>query len=281
MKHFILRQLERLSILLLGITTAYIAIVKIFPGIEARVPLFLAIFVWYMVTVYILIPLSFRLYRLIRRPDHIPHATSTPDGFQCDPINIALIGTQKQVMKAMKKAGWHTADKRTPRSLARLFISIALNKEYVNAPFSTLFLFGRAQDLGFQIPLKESPKKRHHIRFWAVRTDVPANFKNHVSFWRRKHYFQAHNNDVFMWIGAATKDIGIGFIRHNGQMTHSIDPDTNKERDFVVRSLSKAKMLQSTMTIRANEAYEVNNRVLGCKMIVDGNITVCTVKQSL
>ncbi len=34
-------------------------------------------------------------------------------------------------------------------------------------PFSTLYLFGRGQDIGFQQAIDGSPRKRHHVRFWA------------------------------------------------------------------------------------------------------------------
>ena len=46
--------------------------------------------------------------------------------------------------------------------------AFVLNAPYPTAPFSTLYLFGRPQDVGFQEPIDDSPRKRHHIRFWAL-----------------------------------------------------------------------------------------------------------------
>jgi hypothetical protein len=33
------------------------------------------------------------------------------------------------------------------------------------APVSTLYLFGRKEDLAFEKPVGGSPKERHHVRF--------------------------------------------------------------------------------------------------------------------
>jgi len=43
--------------------------------------------------------------------------------------------------------------------------AFALNSPYPTAPFSTLYLFGRGQDIGFQKAIDDSPRKRHHIHF--------------------------------------------------------------------------------------------------------------------
>ena len=45
---------------------------------------------------------------------------------------------------------------------------IAFNSPYPTAPFSTLYLFARGQDVGFQKAIDSSPRKRHHVRFWAL-----------------------------------------------------------------------------------------------------------------
>ena len=37
---------------------------------------------------------------------------------------------------------------------------------------SILYLFGRGQDIGFQKAIDNSPRKRHHIRFWALKSNA-------------------------------------------------------------------------------------------------------------
>ena len=49
--------------------------------------------------------------------------------------------------------------------MVRAFV---FNSPYPTAPFSTLYLFGRGQDIGFQKAIDNSPRKRHHIRFWSL-----------------------------------------------------------------------------------------------------------------
>ena len=39
-------------------------------------------------------------------------------------------------------------------------------KPYPDAPVSNLYLWGRIQDLAFEQPVGNSPKQRHHVRFW-------------------------------------------------------------------------------------------------------------------
>jgi hypothetical protein len=52
----------------------------------------------------------------------------------------------------------------------RMIRAFVLNSPYPTAPFSTLYLFGRGQDIGFQKAIDNSPRNRHHVRFWALGT---------------------------------------------------------------------------------------------------------------
>jgi hypothetical protein len=64
--------------------------------------------------------------------------------------------------------------------MIRTFI---FNKPYPTAPFSTLYLFGRGQDIGFQKAIDNSPRKRHHIRFWALSLVRAEETLGTASFW--------------------------------------------------------------------------------------------------
>jgi hypothetical protein len=65
------------------------------------------------------------------------------------------------------------ADKKNVRTSLKVVRSILLNQPYLNAPFSTLYLFGRGQDIGFQMPVEGEKTHRHHVRFWACYTASP------------------------------------------------------------------------------------------------------------
>ena len=88
------------------------------------------------------------------------------------PRNIALVGALGQLRAAFAALDWTEADRLNLVSSWRMVRAFVLNAPYPTAPFSTLFLFGRGQDIGFQKAIDDSPRKRHHV--WAdVRRFAP------------------------------------------------------------------------------------------------------------
>lgn len=274
----LIRLIKRLLVLGLGIGIVYIAVWKFFPFFDNQIPWFFALLATYIFTAYVFIPFLFRIFRLFVRPKHFPTYCVTPDGFASDPVNIGLVGTRKQIEAAFDKAGWYTADKKTIPNMLKFARSMLTRKHYNNAPFSTLYLFGRKQDMGFQKPFGDSPSLRHHVRFWACHLDGPEAFHQDVNFWKRFHRPQTGNNSRQLWVGAASKDVGIMPIRHNAQLTHMIDPDTNAERDLIVSDLRASHSVAKTITERAAESYSLPNRVLGGVLHSDGKIRICILK---
>ncbi len=273
---FTARLLKRLLILLAGLFVIWVVSSEIFPVLDDRLPFFAALSLTYVVSAYGLIPLVIRAVRIFIRPAHVPLYCTTPDGFACDPINVGIIGTRHQLTAAMAAAGWRTAEPRTVYTLSKSIVSTLLRREYPTAPFSTLYLFGRKQDFGFQKPLANQKVGRHHVRFWACYSlSDKDEHHRHVTFWRRK---TAINRDTLFWLGAASRDIGLGFIMHNAQVTHSIHPDTNAERELLIRDLRATGLAMRPETIKANEPYEVRNRSLGTIMIADGDIKLVKLK---
>jgi len=116
-------------------------------------------------------------------------------------LNIALIGTEEEIILAMTAAGWDPADPLTFRSSVRIVVDTVLRKPDDEAPVSNLYLFGRKEDLAFEKPVGGSPKERHHVRFWHM----------------EKTY-----DDRPAWIGSAAYDIGVELSRTTGQVTHHI-----------------------------------------------------------
>lgn len=274
----LIRLLKRLLVLLFGAAFVYLGLWQIFPFLNNQTYSAVALFITYIVIAYVLIPSSIRVYRIFVRPTHIPLYSVTPDGFASDPINIGLIGTRKQIKISMKKAGWYQSDKRTLPNLFRMFTALLFRKPYPNAPFSSLYLFGRSQDLGFQKPVGSSPSHRHHVRFWACHLKGPEAFHQDVRFWQRFHRPSRDKSSRQLWVGAASRDIGIVPIRHNAQLTHMIAPDTNAERDLIVEDLRGAHHVSKTITERLGEAYRLRNRAFGGYLQSDGKIRICILK---
>ncbi len=268
--------IKRFAILIPGIIVSYFAARELYPAIGRRIPAGLAIFVTYVVTAYFLIPAAIRLSQTFVTFNHLPVYCTTPDGFASDPVNICLVGTKEQVVKAMNKAGWYLADSKTPLNLVRMLLGMLFSFTYNHAPFSALYLFGRAQDLGFQKPIGSSPRKRHHVRFWAANFTYDPDYQEDVLFWVKKH--KPVDPDKILWVGAASLDSGFGLIRHTAQLTHKIKPDTNAERELIVEDLSDAKLVKSSKIARLVKAYSLRNRVWRGSLKSDGKIAIIELK---
>ena len=76
-------------------------------------------------------------------------------------------------------------------------------------------------------------------------------------------------------LGAAILDEGFGLIRHTGQITHTVNPDTNAERDMIVADLKKAGVVKEVKHIDAGNPTIRDNRVIGDHMIADGDLKLC------
>lgn len=148
------RLAKRFAVLVPGIVIAYFSARDIFPYFDKRLPLGAAVFITYVLAAYVLIPALIRLVRIVRPARHLPLYCVTPDGFASDPINIGIIGSRQQLIGAMERAGWYVADPHRIRHLPRQVLSVVSGWPYPNAPVSNLYLFGRKQDIAFEIPLE-------------------------------------------------------------------------------------------------------------------------------
>jgi hypothetical protein len=280
MIHTFIRIFKRFVVLVPGLVGAYFATTDLFPFLDERIPAPLAVLIAYALAAYVFIPALLRLVRIVVRPRHIPHYCVTADGFASDPINLGIVGSKKQLQAAMKSIGWYGSDKRTLGSIGRLIYSVVFNKPYPNAPFSYLYLFGRKQDVGFQLPIGDNPHARHHVRFWIAEPTITDEQRQHIDFWNRLIEGKKQTpKKLQLWIGAASRDIGIGFIRHNAQFTHSVHPDTDSERDLIVSALKNAGMVDKTKQVKVGEAYKLRNRVFRSHLRSDGKLKIVTLKK--
>lgn len=271
----------RLLILLVGSTLLWVSLFKIYPYAGTRLPIYVILLLFYSLFAYILIPALVRLFRLVIKPNHLPVYTTSRDGWSSDPINIVILcKNRSHLIKAMEHAGWHKADPVTPRTTLRLGVAMALRRAYPTAPFSNLYLFGRKQDIGFQLQTgnKPSPRHRHHVRFWRL-TLAPGKQPTHTTFWQTILGF-FRRKDRQIWIGAATHDIApFAFRIQNLQLTHQIDADTNIERDFLIKSLESGKLVSRIEIVKTGEPLSFRGQTFGVRIIVDGLLKVIELRQ--
>jgi SAM-dependent methyltransferase len=271
MIQYLFRLAKRFAVLLPGIIIAYLSVRDVFPFFHRRLPVSLAIFVTYILGAYVFVPALTRAYRILRPAGHLPVYCVTPDGFASDPMNIGIIGTRKQLIQSMERAGWYMADPHSPRYLFRHALSFLLGWEYPNAPVSHLYLFGRKQDLAFEIPISGAGN-RHHVRFWATTYEEGKRLTVHSISWH--HRSSRVEGDNLLWVGAASLDTGIAPIRHNLQLTHMIHPDTNKERELIEEQLRLQNLVKRTSSIKLDKPYRLINRALLGYLNADGIMTI-------
>ncbi len=186
-----------------------------------RLRLLIVMLAIWVVAAYLLLPWLWKEYfRHYAKFTGVSCITQTADNHPGDPINIAVIGTDEQLIRAMTAAGWFPADPITFSTSVRIAVDSVFRKPDDNAPVSNLFLFGRKQDLAFEQPVGDSPRQRHHVRFWR---------------WDKLDEGRP------VWFGSATFDERVGISYTTGQVTHHIGPDVDLERDLISRELQKAR----------------------------------------
>ena len=241
---------RRLAVLALGAFSIWL-IVFVFRFSDRRLPAILALSLVYALAAYVLLPRIVRMSLKILQRKRVPSFTVTGDGFPGDPVNLVLIGEFSRLRAAFVTAGWTEADPLNLRSSWRMVVTFVLNRPYPTAPFSTLFLFGRGQDVGFQKAIDMSPRKRHHVRFWALsleRSDEPLN---NPEFWLNAD--RPPIGEAALWVGAATRDTGLSFTKFTFQFTHATANDVNAERDFIIAELNRSGAIGDVVLRRAGE----------------------------
>jgi LssY C-terminus len=242
--------------------TVWLIAFVLFDFADQRLPVAVAVAVTYGLAAYVVLPRAIRIGLRILQRGRVPSYTITGDGLPGDPVNLVLIGTTRQLRSAFAAAGWSEADALGLASSWRMVRAFVLDEPYPKAPFSTLYLFGRGQDFGFQQPIGDSPRKRHHVRFWGLSFERAEQTLDTPSFWLDT--LRPPDHERVLWIGAATKDTGFSLTRLSFQITHATDADTNEERDFIIGELQDRGVVANVRSHRPSERLSIGqvNRYL-------------------
>jgi hypothetical protein len=233
--------------------------VKVLIG-HKRFRLLLAILLIWAAAAYLLLPWLWKQYfRHYPGYSGVSCITQTADKHPGDPVNIAIVGTEEQLIRTMTAAGWFPADPITFGTSVRIVVDSVFRKPDDNAPVSNLYLFGRKEDLAFEQPLGNSPRQRHHVRFWL---------------WDK----QEDGRPV--WFGSATFDKRVGLSYTTAQVTHHIGSDVDAERDLISTELQQAKWEQQLRYVRGFQKPEGRNGG-GDQWRSDGRLAVVYLNQNM
>ncbi|MFM7206355.1 MAG: LssY C-terminal domain-containing protein [Planctomycetaceae bacterium] len=183
-----------------------------------------------------------------------PRHTVTTRGHRGDPVNIAFVGTEEELHRALAAARWYAADPITLKSSLRIAADVVLRKPYDHAPVSDLFLWGRRQDAAFEQPVGDSPKQRHHVRFWRSA--------------------EVDQRGDPLWLGAATYDERVEISRTTGGITHRIAPDIDRERNKLVRDAARAGLLDGYYWVDEFHRVREGRNGGGDPYFTDGRLAV-------
>ncbi len=209
----------------------------------------------YVIVAYALMPLIWKFY-VHRHPalDDVPGITHTTTGIPGDPVNVALVGTRAEVESIMLAAGWYAADALGLEADLRIATDTVLERPYGAAPVSSLYLFGRKEDLAYEKPVGDDPRQRNHVRFWQSTRNDPDGRP--------------------VWMGSATYDERVGLSHTTGEITHHIGADVDAERGRLLHDLEQTGQLSETYTVNNFHKVREGRNGGGDPWHTDGGLSV-------
>ena len=123
---------------------------------------------------------------LERLPCCVTNADGTENG---DPLNLVLVGNRADFLAAFVRRQWHPTEVIWSGSLWRTVRSFVQGSRYRYSPISSLYLYGRPQDLATQ-KARASIHERNHARFWLS----PIRFRGKE-----------------VYVGQISRDIGVKY----------------------------------------------------------------------
>jgi hypothetical protein len=163
----------------------------------------------------------------------LPSRVLNGEGREGDMLNLIFLASEDDLQQSFAQAGWLKADHSKLQIVWRLLWQ---RNHYTKLPMDKLYVFGRAQDYSYVLPDPKSiVARRHHLRIW--KTDRVMD-------------------GVPLWVGAATHDVSIEFVKHKFRPFHRIDPNVDAERDFIAMDLAeKRRFIREDYVWRADPVF--------------------------
>jgi hypothetical protein len=167
--------------------------------------------------------------RLAQLAPTVTNAKGTTKG---DPLNLVIVGEASEMMAALSECGWDFTHRIDGSTVRRMILAALRGNAYLTAPVSSLYIFGRKQDVAFQ-RARSSLSQRNHLRLWLAPWTVEGRS---------------------VWVGQVSRDIGIKITKKSPTLTtHVIDPMVDEARQYVLESLLNRYRLSHFGFARATE----------------------------
>jgi hypothetical protein len=229
---------------------------KLFARKRRLLMIFATAIIVYLMLAYIVLPFLWTHHEHEPGLASLPMVTHTSAGIPGDALNVGLVGSKEDVLRAMHASGWFPADPITLRTSIEIVGSVVLDRPYHDAPVSPLYYEGKKEQLAFEKPDGRSADKRHHVRLWLV--------------------LEKGTDGRPVWLGSVSFDRGVGLSHETGQVTHHIGPDIDAERNLLMRDLREAGMVQTLFQISGTGPTLLGRNGEGDPYYTDGEIDVAS-----
>jgi hypothetical protein len=149
--------------------------------------------------------------------EQLPCCATGADGEgQGDPLNVVIVGEAADVLNSLSRSGWSFTHRIDFRTVRREIGAAVAGSAYPVAPVSSLYVFGRKQEVALQ-RARRSIAQRNHMRLWLA----PYRFEGRP-----------------VWVGQISRDIGVKVTPKSPTLTtHIIDPEVDTTREYLLHSL--------------------------------------------
>ncbi len=190
--------------------------------------------------------------------ESIPRRVADQNHSPGDMVNILIVGTEEDMVKAFTTAEWVKVDRSVESTVLSGLMATFEKKDYLTMPMSTLYLFERPQDYGFA-----------HAE--PVRVVMS---RNHLRVWKSPYKV----NGRPLWCVAATHDIGFERDQRNNRVTHKIEPAIDGEREYVNQTLSGTGLVSARGHVVPTHPITEAKTATGGGVHSDGRILVLVLK---
>ena len=186
-----------------------------------------------------------------------PATVTNADGSKTgDPLNLVIIGDSEAVWPAFLRSGWDPTAAMGAGTALKTGIFGIFGGAYRYAPISSLYVYGRSQDIALQ-KVRSSIHYRNHLRLWLAPVTV---------------------NGLPVMIGQISRDIGSRFTTKSKTLTtHRIDPNVDDTRAALVQDFIWAQALETYARVGGVgfvSPHEPRGNLTGDPWFTDGNRAV-------